>query len=378
MRIAVLDIGGTSIKSGIWDGRRLTCVKEQETRAFEGGQALMRRAADILRSLGAFEAIGFATAGQVDVEEGCITYANPNLPGYSGLPVRGILEEAFHVPVAVENDANAAAIGEMCGGAAKGASDFLCLTYGTGVGGAIVLNREIYHGSRWGGGYFGGMMIHSASQIPPMEIASRWAGTGETPRTPVGAPGNSVPPTEIASRWTGTGETPRTPVGAPGNSVPPTEIASRWTGTGETPRTPVGAPGNSVPPTEIASRWAGTYERCASVTALVRRAREVDASLTDGRKIFDAFEHLGIRSVIDAWIDEVVYGLLSLVHIFDPQLLVLGGGIMEQPYVMEEVRQRTLRALEPGFREVRIETARLGNAAGLRGAAVLAGRLLKS
>ncbi len=324
MRIAVLDIGGTSIKSGIWDGRRLTCVKEQETRAFEGGQALMRRAADILRSLGAFEAIGFATAGQVDVEEGCITYANPNLPGYSGLPVRGILEEAFHVPVAVENDANAAAIGEMCGGAAKGASDFLCLTYGTGVGGAIVLNREIYHGSRWGGGYFGGMMIHSASQIPPMEIASRWAGTGETPRTPVGAPGNSVPPTEIASRW------------------------------------------------------AGTYERCASVTALVRRAREVDASLTDGRKIFDAFEHLGIRSVIDAWIDEVVYGLLSLVHIFDPQLLVLGGGIMEQPYVMEEVRQRTLRALEPGFREVRIETARLGNAAGLRGAAVLAGRLLKS
>ena len=110
MKIAVLDIGGTAIKSGIWDGNEIGMFREWETRASEGGKALMERAKAILHGCGSFDAIGISTAGQVDTSAGKIHYANDNIPGYTGMPVREILEQEFHVPVAVENDVNAAAL----------------------------------------------------------------------------------------------------------------------------------------------------------------------------------------------------------------------------------------------------------------------------
>ena len=151
MRIAALDIGGTSIKSGIWDGKQTLELKEWDTNASRGGACLMARAVAILHTYGDFDAIGISTAGQVASEQGSIYYANDNIPGYTGTKIRDILEAEFGVPVAVENDVNAAALGELYFGAAKGAENFLCLTYGTGVGGAIVIDGSIYPGSTWSG-----------------------------------------------------------------------------------------------------------------------------------------------------------------------------------------------------------------------------------
>ena len=82
MRIAVLDIGGTSIKSGIWDGETLSELMERDTNAWEGGARLMERAAEILEEYAPFDAIGISTAGQVDTERGTIYYANDNIPGW--------------------------------------------------------------------------------------------------------------------------------------------------------------------------------------------------------------------------------------------------------------------------------------------------------
>ena len=87
-------------------------------------------------------------------KEGYIRYANENIPGYTGMRIRDILEEEFHVPVAVENDVNAAAIGEGRFGAGKDMEDFLCITYGTGVGGAVVIGKEIYRGDSFSAGEF--------------------------------------------------------------------------------------------------------------------------------------------------------------------------------------------------------------------------------
>ena len=113
MRIVAVDIGGTMIKSGLWNGETFVELRETETRASEGGAALMERVKGLIHSYHDFEAIGISTAGEVNTEDGSIFYANSNIPGYTGMPVKQIMEEEFCVPAAVENDVNAAALGEL-------------------------------------------------------------------------------------------------------------------------------------------------------------------------------------------------------------------------------------------------------------------------
>ncbi|MDO5405774.1 MAG: ROK family protein [Eubacteriales bacterium] len=283
MRIAALDIGGTSIKSGIWDGTQLIECRETDTNAKEGGIRLMERAVEILESYGQFDGIGISTAGQVDTEKGSIYYANDNIPGYTGVEVQKIMEDRFHVPVTVENDVNAAAIGEGQYGAAAGQKDFLCLTYGTGVGGAIVLDGIVYSGSSYSAGSFGGIVVHPEKIDPEVE-------------------------------------------------------------------------------------FSGCYEKYASATGLVKSAMELDPALTNGRLIFENFDRPEVKAVIDGWVDEIVWGLVSLVHSFNPGCIVLGGGVMAQPYVLEQVRARLIPIVSPGFRNLQVVKASLGNQAGMMGA----------
>ena len=87
-------------------------LRETETCASEGGAALMERVKGLIHSYHDFEAIGISTAGEVNTEDGSIFYANSNIPGYTGMPVKQIMEEEFCVPAAVENDVNAAALGD--------------------------------------------------------------------------------------------------------------------------------------------------------------------------------------------------------------------------------------------------------------------------
>ena len=128
MRILVFDIGGTSIKYGCCIDGKLEETFEIPTEAHLGGRHILNKVISLIEQEENYDAIGISTAGQVNAAEGYIIYANSNIPDYTGIRIRGELEEKFHVPVAVENDVNAAALGEAVCGAGRDHPNFLCLT----------------------------------------------------------------------------------------------------------------------------------------------------------------------------------------------------------------------------------------------------------
>ncbi|WP_059170496.1 ROK family protein [Bacillus sp. FJAT-27445] len=161
MKILAVDIGGTSTKVGLCneDGR-IESFKEYSTEWPRTGMKPSEKLVEIFVEYSGFDAIGISTAGQVDSATGKIIYANENIPGYTGTRLKDIFEERFGVPVKVENDVNAAALGEKHFGAGRTFNDFLCLTYGTGIGGAIILGGELHRGHTGSAAEFGHIITH--------------------------------------------------------------------------------------------------------------------------------------------------------------------------------------------------------------------------
>ncbi len=101
--------------------------------------------------------VGIAAPGTAIPETGIVAYAN-NLP-FNNTPVCPLLEEKLGVPCVIENDANAAAYGELLAGAGKGAKNFVMITLGTGVGGGVIIDGKIYGGFNHAGAELGHMSI---------------------------------------------------------------------------------------------------------------------------------------------------------------------------------------------------------------------------
>ena len=95
----------------------------------------------------------------------------------------------------------------------------------------------------------------------------------------------------------------------------------------------------------------------------------------NGREIFANFSNPEIRSIIDEWIDEIVIGLKGLTYIFNPSLIVAGGGIMNETYITDEINTRLQKELMASFRKVKVVKALMGNDANKLGAAYLASEL---
>ncbi|MEG2082678.1 MAG: ROK family protein [Oscillospiraceae bacterium] len=165
MRIAVLDIGGTAIKFGIWEKGALDNCGEREYCAKLGTQELLGQMREILRENRPFDRIGISTAGLINSDKGVVMMAS-NIVGYSGTDLRKILGGEFNVPVFVENDVNCAAIAEAVYGAGQSYDSFICLAYGTGIGGAIIKDRQVLHrGANFAAGEMGHMITHAEDKL---------------------------------------------------------------------------------------------------------------------------------------------------------------------------------------------------------------------
>jgi len=110
------------------------------------------------RDVGSPVRIGIGVPGIIDMETGMV-HESPNLPGWTDYPVRSEIERRLGTRVILENDANSAALGENWLGAARGVQDMAILTLGTGVGGGLVLGRQIWHGMTGMAGEFGHMTV---------------------------------------------------------------------------------------------------------------------------------------------------------------------------------------------------------------------------
>lgn len=228
--ILVLDVGGTKLAAGLMlADNTLLGRQETLTLAHEGAAAVLARLIELgqrvldqsQRDERALKpvAVGLASAGYIDHEAGDVLYATENLPGWTGQPLRQIMQEAFHLPAAVGNDASCFALAEATLGAGQGYRHVLVVAVGTGVGGGLIIDGRLYSG--WQGragaighlcvepsygrpctcGLFGCLESYTATRIM---VAESGFPSIQTLAYAYGA-GRSIPAVDEAAHWLGRG-----------------------------------------------------------------------------------------------------------------------------------------------------------------------------
>jgi glucokinase len=151
-----VDVGGTKISAGLVDERGNLVARDRTESPATDPAAIVHAIGKLVHSLAGseeVEAVGVCAAGFVDKQRATVVFA-PNL-AWRNEPLKARLESELHLPVVVENDANAAAWGEFTFGAGEDVEDLLMLTIGTGVGGGVVIDGELVRGGFGMGGEVG-------------------------------------------------------------------------------------------------------------------------------------------------------------------------------------------------------------------------------
>jgi len=163
-----LDIGGTAVKGAlintagdiVYQDSIATCHDFKNNGFVE---SLNEFILNLLRG-NKIQALGVAIAGVLDSER-TMLIESPNLPQLKNLPLQNLMLQRFHCPVIIENDANAAAFGELHFGSGRGCDNFLFFTLGTGIGSGVVLERSLWRGELGKAGEFGHVTVEPDGQL---------------------------------------------------------------------------------------------------------------------------------------------------------------------------------------------------------------------
>lgn len=309
-----IDLGGTKISTAlVGENGEIVAHDYRETRAGKGAEAVIGRMLDAARSVMAqaevapaqVAAVGIGAPGPLDFQAGVVV-SPPNLPGWDHVPLKQLIEDALGIETFLENDANAAALGEHRFGAGRGTAHMIYVTVGTGIGGGLILDGELYHGA-------GGM----AGEI------------GHMTTMPYG---------------------PHCGCGNPGCL----EALASGTAIAREARERVG---RGVP-TRISDLSEGDLERITA-KLVVKAADQGDVEAQT--ILAEAMNFLGI-------------GMASLVNLFNPELIVIGGGLTNIGEVLfGPVRRAIARhAFRAPAEAVRVVRAELGDNVGVLGAVAMA------
>jgi len=299
---AGIDLGGTTIKYAVVDDRGgILFHGSLPTPATAGAEAV---AGEIVRAANecaahaakagiALDGIGIGSPGVISPDGRTVVGGAENIAGWENVPLADIVTAATGLPVRMDNDANLMALAETMFGAARGASDVVFITVGTGIGGGILIGGKLFGGYRNRGTEIGHTVLVAGGE-----------------RCACGA--------------------------------------------------------------------RGCLEHYASTSALVRRFRERKgggADDADGRRIVELYlagDADAAETMEEHW-RFLSEGIRSLVNIFAPQTVVVGGGISEAgEFYFDKLREYTAAAVMPVCGgHTRIVAAELGNSAGSLGAAGL-------
>jgi glucokinase len=288
-----VDLGGTNLKVGLVDPGLATLVRSERVIAALERPALLDALAGAIGELADEEvdAVGLGVACLFDERDGVVV-GSTHLP-LAGVPLAEVMSERLGLPVFADNDANTALLAEHRAGAAQGSDHALMLTLGTGVGGAIMIGGEPYHGSRGAGGELGHLIVDP-----------------DGPDCGPGCPGH------------------------------------------------------------------GCLEALVSGTALAREARAAGLGEIEGPRVTELARAgdataLAVLTRLGEWLG---IGLVSLTNIFNPEVIVIGGGVSAAGELILAPARAVLAARTVPFpaATVTVKPAHFGADAGMIGAAVLA------
>ena len=282
--IIAIDIGGTSIKYGVLNLIGDILLKgEIKTRVINKDNFILEDVDNLISKLTkdfVISGVAISTAGVVSSKTGVIDYAGPTIPNYIGTDFRKLVNEKYNLKCSVENDVNSAALGEFWLGSGKKFKSGFCLTIGTGIGGALVIDNKLINGASDVAGEIGYMKINGVS-----------------------------------------------------------------------------------------------IQDIASTTALVKfvaKRKNINIGDINGKIIFDLAKKgdLICTEEIKNLVKNICSALENLVYIVNPEVIILGGGIMEQKEYLEPLFNEEFKKLLPEkfINNTKIKFASLGNKAGMMGA----------
>lgn len=306
-RLAVgIDLGGTQLRAALVDGSgALRSRAAAPTDTAGGPRAVLRQMqalfGEVTRGIDAasIAGVGVSSPGPLDSAAG-VVLGIPTLPGWVDIPLTNWLRDMLKLPVTLENDGVAAAIGEWHFGAGRGLSDFVYVTVSTGIGGGVIADGRVLRGRRRLAAHLGHMTTAPDGEVCQCGNRGCW---------------------EAQASGTAFGERAR--------------------------RRAAQQPGSSL---------------------------HALGAMVDARQVFDA-ARAGDTLALDLVATQAALlgvGIASLLHLFSPQAVVIGGGVsagfeLLRPGIDAEVRARAM----PPFREVPVVAAQLGPNSGLVGAACL-------
>ncbi len=156
-----LDVGGTKILGALINNKTIVSSHKEKTNAANStAEQIFEQIKSVITTLkkdNPIKGIGIGIPGSINTQTGVIGFS-PNLP-FKDFPIKEKLAQHFNVPIAIENDVNAGLLGEHWAGAAKEYSNVVGIFVGTGIGGAIIINDQLYHGKHSIAGEIGHMKL---------------------------------------------------------------------------------------------------------------------------------------------------------------------------------------------------------------------------